>query len=154
MHYAAKKWAVDRAIKGMPRFVLIMLAVRIDMDMVCSPKIRTIARHVGATERTVQRALRCLEAAQLIETIPQYGDHGGRINNKYRLLMPVESKESPPGRRTVIPLLTQRNQGGDDDVTRNTTTKEGSYETPLQRNRENCALIFPGGLSVEEIAET
>lgn len=49
------------------------------------PSKAKLAAMLGVSEKTVQRALRRLEARSLIRTDPRYRSHGGQTSNRYDL---------------------------------------------------------------------
>ena len=65
--------------------VYIYLRDRADASGVCWPGIKTIARELGLSPRTVQRALADLERRQLIEKRNRRRSNGSLTSNLYRL---------------------------------------------------------------------
>lgn len=160
MSIQALNWAREQTIKGGARFVL-MLANRANPEYECWPRVSLIARDVGTTVRTVQRALRELERAGLVLSIPQFNPNGSRRANKYRLLNESMTQSfrpdgspppSPPGQRNVIPLMSLRHHPGDTSVTTNTTVIEASNKTS-QQHGDGMELILPNGLTSDEMEE-
>ena len=64
--------------------VYIYLRDRANVSGVCWPGIKTIARELGLSPRTVQRALADLEHRQLIEKRQRHRANGSRTSNRYR----------------------------------------------------------------------
>ena len=73
--------------------VYIYLRDRADASGVCWPGIKTIARELGLSPRTVQRALADLERRQLIEKRNRRRSNGSLTSNLYRL---TKHKTSQP----------------------------------------------------------
>lgn len=76
--------------------VYIYLRDRADSNGVCWPGIKTIARELGLSPRTVQRALSDLERRQLIEKQNRRRPNGGLTSNLYRLT--ASKKVQPPAK--------------------------------------------------------
>ena len=100
MSVEALRWA--RSVQpvrlgGPAKAVLRDLADRANRSAVCWPSVATIAASTDLSERTVQRALRLLEAEGLIVTTMT-----GR-SSRYVLQIPVTSEghEMPPGGQEV-----------------------------------------------------
>ena len=73
--------------------VYVYLRDRSDASGVCWPGIKTIARELGLSPRTVQRALADLECRQLIEKRNRRRSNGSLTSNLYRL---TKQKTSQP----------------------------------------------------------
>ena len=73
--------------------VYVYLRDRSDASGVCWPGIKTIARELGLSARTVQRALADLERRQLIEKRNRRRSNGSLTSNLYRL---TKQKTSQP----------------------------------------------------------
>jgi len=73
--------------------VYIYLRDRANISGVCWPGIKTIARELGLSPRTVQRALADLERRQLIEKQNRHRSNGSLTSNLYRL---TKHKTSQP----------------------------------------------------------
>jgi hypothetical protein len=77
-----------------PRAVLNLLNLRCNGSGVCWPAMKTIAREIGCTERSVQNHLAELIAAGFVELVRG----GGRgLSNRYRLNLPVQNVENSSG---------------------------------------------------------
>ena len=63
--------------------VYIYLRDRANVSGVCWPGIKTIARELGLSPRTVQRALADLEQHGYLQKIPRYRDNGSSTSNLY-----------------------------------------------------------------------
>ena len=65
--------------------VYVYLRDRADASGICWPGVKTIARELKLSPRTVQRALRDLERAGLISCQPRFRANGSLTSNQYRL---------------------------------------------------------------------
>ena len=80
----------------MPKFVLMVLADAANEQGVCWPRVSIIAGRVGASNRTVQRAIQLLVRRELITVEQRYRNDGSCSSNLYRLLLEGGDKVSPP----------------------------------------------------------
>jgi len=78
-----------------PKFVLVVLADAANDQGVCWPRVSTIARQVGVTSRTVQRAIQLLIRRELITAEQRYRSDGSCSSNLYRLLLEGGDNLSP-----------------------------------------------------------
>ena len=76
--------------------VYVYLRDRSDASGVCWPGIKTIARELELSPRTVQRALGDLERAGLVEKCQRHRKNGSLTSNLYRLKMKDEQEKSQP----------------------------------------------------------
>lgn len=76
--------------------VYIYLRDRADASGVCWPGIKTIARELELSSRTVQRALGDLEHAGLLEKRQRRRRNGSLTSNLYRLKTKDEQETSQP----------------------------------------------------------
>ena len=76
------------------KIVYIYLRDRSDASGVCWPGIKTIARELGLSPRTVQRALGDLEHAGLVEKHQRHRKNGSLTSNLYRLKAKDEQETS------------------------------------------------------------
>jgi DNA-binding transcriptional ArsR family regulator len=113
MSMAALKWARDqRGLGGPAAAVLRDLADRANSEAMCWPSVAKIAEATGYSRRTVQRALRRLEADKLIAT--------RRTGSGSRYLLALEggrqsdagASERRPGGVTVTHQKRQSDAGG------------------------------------------
>ena len=74
--------------------VYIYLRDRADACGVCWPGIKTIARELELSPRTVQRALGDLERAGLVEKHQRHRKNGSLTSNLYRLKMKDDQEKS------------------------------------------------------------
>lgn len=63
--------------------IYIYLRDRANGDDICWPKVKTIAKELKLSRRTVQRALSDLESAHMIERKMQYRENGSCTSNLY-----------------------------------------------------------------------
>lgn len=68
--------------------VYIYLRDRGDSEGACWPGVKTIARELKLSPRTVQRALNDLEQAGLTQRQPRYRENGSRTSNRYLIQPP------------------------------------------------------------------
>lgn len=85
MSNRALSWAFSTHLATTPKFILVALADLADEADSCFPKQARIARVVGATERTVRRALADLEEEGYISRSRRYRDGGYRTSDRYVL---------------------------------------------------------------------
>ena len=85
--------------------VYIYLRDRADASGVCWPGIKTIARELGLSPRTVQRALADLERRQLIEKRNRRRSNGSLTSNLYRLTKYKTSQ--PPAKGGLLRFYSQ-----------------------------------------------
>ena len=77
--------------------VYIYLRDRADDSGVCWPGIKTIARELGLSPRTVQRALADLERGRLIEKRNRRRSNGSLTSNLYQLTCHKPSQSPAKG---------------------------------------------------------
>lgn len=85
MSNAALAWARALDLPMTRKAVLIALADRADHDGICWPSNARIQADTGASEQTVRRALRDLEAAGAITTEARIGPDGKPLSHKITL---------------------------------------------------------------------
>ena len=68
--------------------VYVYLRDRGDSEGACWPGVKTIARELKLSPRTVQRALRDLEQAGLVQRQPRYRENGSCTSNRYLIKPP------------------------------------------------------------------
>ncbi|WP_420847209.1 helix-turn-helix domain-containing protein [Metapseudomonas resinovorans] len=153
MSIKAMNWAWEQSLPCSPKLILMALADAADDSGDCWPKVKTIARKCGVSERTVQRVMKDLIADGLLELTPRFNHEGRQVSNNYRLLLDVRYPEklSPSvqnGQGRVAPVsssgVTQLRQGQGD--------KARSYqEPPIEPKDESssASLRFHSGLSGE-----
>jgi pyocin large subunit-like protein len=101
---AATDWALRQDLRSTPKFVLMVLADAANGQGVCWPRVSLIAGRVGASKRTIQRAIQLLVRRGLITVEQRYRDDGSCSSNLYRLLLEGDDKVSlPPDRGDTTP---------------------------------------------------
>ena len=95
MSIAARDWALRQDLKPVPKFVLVVLADAANDQGVCWPRVSTIARKVGVSSRTVQRAIQLLICRELITAEQRYRSDGSCSSNLYRLSLEGGDRLSP-----------------------------------------------------------
>lgn len=90
MSYEASYWAIRQEnIQPMAKFVLLVLAdYHNSADGGCFPSIPTIAKVCCCDERTVQRAIKELCLAGLVEKNTRVNESGRQRSNQYNLILP------------------------------------------------------------------
>lgn len=88
-------WAMDQNVPPTPSHVLLVLANYADQDGVCWPSVATLARKTRLSERGVQKALRVLEAEELIAALPDRRVLGRGSSIRYRLQLRKGAPDSP-----------------------------------------------------------
>lgn len=96
MSVEAMSWSFQQEqLPTMARFVLLVLANRADENGYCWPGIADIQKRTGLSERAVQRALKLMKDAGLLEVTAQYRADGGCRSNLYRLLLSTRPMQAP-----------------------------------------------------------
>jgi predicted transcriptional regulator len=101
---------------------------------VAFPKVETLAKLIGKSVRTVQRALKTLEQYGIIKRIPTIrttGKHKGGNGHNVYVIQPVENvKELPSDTPPVTPKMSPRQEASNADVSSDRDTQK-SAETML-----------------------
>lgn len=79
------KWAWSLSLTGCQKMVLVALAKHANRAGMGSPSHAELASDIGRSVDTVQRALKQLKQAGLVEWRISYGTHGRRIASSYTL---------------------------------------------------------------------
>ena len=111
MSVEAMAWAFQVPLKPCPKSVLVALANRADQDGYCWPGLEDLEFRTGWNRRSIQRAVKELEASGLLMVTPRFTSIGVQTSNLYRLSMATVScgegvSPSPPGRLCVTPRVT------------------------------------------------
>ena len=131
-------------LKPVPKFVLVVLADAANTHGVCWPRISTIARKVGVSSRTVQRATQLLIQRDLITAEQRYRSDGSCSSNLYRLLLKGGDNLSPtPDRGDTTPG--HAGQGPPDTRVIPGTTIGTIREPPQQHALETDSAGCGGG---------
>ena len=83
--HRATGWAYRMQLQPTPKFVLVTLADLADEADSCWPRQAWIAEQIGASERTVRRAIATLEAEGYIVRERRPIGGGGRRSDRYVL---------------------------------------------------------------------
>ena len=75
----------ESSLPSRAKTVMFYLVNRSNKELTCFPAIPTIAREIGLSERTVQRALKELVEEGFVEKSSRYRENGGQSSNLYRL---------------------------------------------------------------------
>jgi hypothetical protein len=131
-------------LKPVPKFVLVVLADAANAQGVCWPRISTIARKVGVSSRTVQRAIQLLICRELITAEQRYRSDGSCSSNLYRLSLEGGDNLSPaPDRGDTTPR--HASQGPPDTRVIPGTTIGTIREPPQSRAPETDSADRSGG---------
>lgn len=91
MSFWIREWASRVApVRGTQKQILDALAGFASENGVAWPSVPTLADRAGRCERTARNALRALEAAGLVVTVPSRG----RTSNRYRLAVTAQQAEA------------------------------------------------------------
>lgn len=107
MAFAATAWAWTLTLPTTQKFVLVALADMADEEMSCFPSHRTIGRMVGASSRTVARAIVSLEESGLLSRAPRVFENGARGSDRYYLTVgatPLDNLSGAPDTEGGTPL--------------------------------------------------
>jgi hypothetical protein len=141
---AARDWALRQDLKPVPKFVLVVLADAANDQGVCWPRVSTIARKVGVSSRTVQRAIQLLICRELITAEQRYRSDGSCSSNLYRLSLEGDDRLSPtPDRGDTTPG--HAGQGPPDTRVIPGTTIGTIREPPQPRTPETDSADCGGG---------
>jgi len=122
---------------------------------VCWPRVSVIAGRVGASNRTVQRAIQLLVRRGLITVKQRYRGDGSCSSNRYRLLLEGGDKVSPPPDRGDTTPGRGCRGPGDTSVIPGTTigTPIEPPQPPVLENKPAAGsggsapdLVYPNGL--------
>jgi len=162
MSIAARDWALRQDIKPVPKFVLVVLADAANDQGVCWPRVSTIARKVGVSSRTVQRAIQLLIHRELITAEQRYRSDGSCSSNLYRLLLvggdrlslAPDRGDTPPGHASQGPPDASVIPGTTIGTIREPPQPPASEIDTADRGGGECpALIYPQDLLPAERAE-
>ena len=149
MSVEAMAWAFQVPLKPCPKSVLVALANRADQDGYCWPGLEDLEFRTGWNRRSIQRAVKELEASGLLMVTPRFTSIGVQTSNLYRLSMATVScgegvSPSPPGRLCVTPRVTVCHPQGDCVSPKSSSEQsvEQSVEhTPLSPQRGEVACV-------------
>ena len=145
MSIKAINWAWDQQLPPNAKLILMAIADAADEEGNCWPKIKTIAKKCGVSQRTVQRALKDFISNNFISVTARYSHEGRQVSNNYRLsyLNPYPDNLSPSvrpqrleGDDVVTPGVSRRCQGEGDSVV-------ADLEPPHESTRESIEGASP-----------
>lgn len=122
----------------------MVLADAANEQGVCWPRVSVIAGRVGASNRTIQRAIQLLVRHGLITVEQRHRDDGSCSSNRYRLLLEGGDKMSPPPDRGDTTPGRGCRGPGDTSVIPGTTIGT-PIEPPLPPVLENKPAAGSGG---------
>ena len=154
MSIKAINWAWDQQLPPNSKLILMAIADAADEEGNCWPKIKTIAKKCGVSQRTVQRSLKDFISNNFISVTARYSHEGRQVSNNYRLsyLNPYPDNLSPSaipqrleGDDVVIPGVSRRCQGEGGSVV-------ADLEPPHESTRESIesaslSLTLPKSLN-------
>lgn len=135
-------WMAHEELSSSDKLTLAALSTFADGDGHCWPSIRAIAIRASLSERSVQYALRNLEAAGALTVQQRAGDNGGNSSNGYW----ITGYDVAPGR-------VQGLREGDADIARgvvqplhpNNTNKNSPTEHASTSTTKLPGLVFENG---------
>lgn len=108
MSFEAMRWASEQhAGASINKLLLLLLGNYADQNYECFPSIGKLAKMAEASESTIRRSLRDLEARGLIkinERFQTYGDKHRQTSNTYILQTGCQIDTHPPVTMTPTPL--------------------------------------------------
>jgi hypothetical protein len=123
----------------------------------CWPKVKTIAKKCGVSDRTVQRVLKEFISNNLISVTPRFSQDRRQVSNNYRLnpqnsypdnLSPPLAPRSQKGEADVTPGVPKRRRGVGDSAV---SDLEPPHESPKESvARIDPILTLPKGLTLIE----
>jgi hypothetical protein len=157
MSIKAMNWAWEQKLPPSSKLILMAIADAADEEGDCWPKVKTIAKKCGVSDRTVQRILKEFITNGLISVTPRFSQDRRQVSNNYRLnpqnsypdnLSPPLAPRSLRDEADVTPGPSKRCRGVGDAVM---SDLEPPYESP----RESLAaktpdLTLPKSLTLSE----
>jgi hypothetical protein len=125
MSIKAMNWAWEQKLPPSSKLILMAIADAADEDGDCWPKVKTIAKKCGVSDRTVQRVLKEFIGDNLISVTPRFSQDRRQVSNNYRLnptnhypdnLSPPQGSRTRKGDADVAPGVPNRCQGVGDVV--------------------------------------
>lgn len=96
MSYKATNWAWEQALKSGDKFVLVALADMADEKHSCFPSQATLARMVGASERTVRGSVARLTDMGLLSREERRRKDGRKSSDRYFLSVGMDQRQNLP----------------------------------------------------------
>ena len=145
MSIKAMNWAWEQKLPPSSKLILMAIADAADEDGDCWPKVKTIAKKCGVSDRTVQRVLKEFISDNLISVTPRFSQDRRQVSNNYRLnpqnhypdnLSPTSGTRAKKGESDVAPGVPSKCQGVGDVVV-------SELEPPLEPPRESTTESKP-----------
>ena len=155
-------WAWRQPLPSTMRFVLLALADAADENGACWPSVSTIAERCAVSTRTVQRALRDLIKADLVQSDPRHRGDGSTTSNRYVLRLGGGDTASGAPVMDVTEGCHGCRGGHDMDVTPRTTNRtvidpspppSAAAPEPATSGGDLRKLIFPSKFAAAECVE-
>ncbi|POP69030.1 helix-turn-helix domain-containing protein [Pseudomonas syringae] len=157
MSIKAMNWAWEQKLSPSSKLILMAIADAADEEGDCWPKVKTIAKKCGVSDRTVQRVLKEFVSGNLISVTPRFSQDRRQVSNNYRLnpqnhypdnLSPPQAPRSRRDEADVAPGVPQKCQGAGDIVM-------SDLEPPHDPSRESISeskqvSTFPKQLTLTE----
>lgn len=118
-------WAWEQKLPPSSKLILMAIADAADEEGDCWPKVKTIAKKCGVSDRTVQRVLKEFIGDNLISVTPRFSQDRRQVSNNYRLnpqnhypdnLSPPQGTSTRKGEVDVAPGVPAKCQGVGDVV--------------------------------------
>lgn len=145
-------WAWLQSLKPTIKFVLMALADAADDDGYCWPSVPTLAKKTCMDGRSVQRILKILREANLIQVKAQYRKDGSPTSNKYKLSLKISGDNlSPPTCKNRHGVVAQKSPGGGTAVTQTITESSINHKLPQLPNIEAKKTNESGDTSTNKL---
>ena len=153
MSIKAMNWAWEQKLPPNSKLILMAIADAADEDGDCWPRVKTIAKKCGVSERTVQRVLKDFITSNLLKVTPRFSHEGRQVSNNYRLNSTVSYPDNlSPHPATMSPKVTPRTTlrcRGEGDIV--VSHLEPPHEPPKEpSSRQEYGLVFPRSLGNTE----
>jgi hypothetical protein len=157
MSIKAMNWAWEQKLPPSSKLILMAIADAADEEGDCWPKVKTIAKKCGVSDRTVQRVLKEFISDNLISVTPRFSQDRRQVSNNYRLnpqnnypdnLSPSRRTRTRMGEADVAPGVPSKCQGVGDVVV---SDLEPPHEPPKESTTESKPILaLPTLLSATE----
>lgn len=163
MSVEAMAWAFAQPLPPCPKSVLVALANRADEDGQCWPGIEDLEQRTGWNRRSIQRAVKDLQARGLLVASFRFKPLGGQNSNLYRLACSPDFTPARPQGDTPSPgRVTQGRGEGDTQSPRGVTPCHGegdtqspksSSEQSVEQSTEHDVGLTPDAVRLWSMAE-
>lgn len=150
-------WAWEQKLPPSSKLILMAIADAADEEGNCWPKVKTIAKKCGVSDRTVQRVLKEFIGDNLISVTPRFSQDRRQVSNNYRLnpqnhypdnLSPPQGTRTRKGEADVTPGVPNKCQGEGDVAV---SDLEPPHESPRESiTGSKSILTLPRSLTVSE----